>query len=147
MNWFAYLSVMGASAFKYMFGAISGAAIGLAWYESLICSMIGMLLMNVSVMQLGSLFGKLEKRFAKKRRKKNPFNKRTRWAIKIRQRLGMWGIAFLTPVVFTPPLGAFLAVTFGYSRREILIKMFFSSLAWGSFFVFFFYYLKDTFFP
>jgi hypothetical protein len=64
----------------------------------------------------------------------------------VRQKLGLWGIAFLTPAIFTPPIGVILSLAFRYDLKEILLKMFVSALIWGVILVFFFYYLKEAFF-
>lgn len=145
MNWLVYLSVIGASALKFMLGPISGMALGLVWYESLLCTIAGMMLTVTGMMVLSNFFRSLEQRFFPKLKKKNPFNKRNRWAIKIRQRLGMWGVAFLTPIAFTPPVGIILALAFRYSKPEILYKMLVSAAVWGVVMVYFFYYLKGVF--
>lgn len=145
MNWLAYLSVIGISAFKFMLGIISGVSMGLTWYESLICTILGMMLTVSGVMLLTSFFRRMGDRFFYQA-KKNPFNKRNRWAIKVRQRLGIWGVAFLTPVVFTPPVGIVLALAFRYPKAEIFYKMFVSAVVWGIAQVYFIYYLKGVFF-
>lgn len=146
MNLIPYFTVMGIASFKFMFGPITGLAMGLAWYESFIFTICGMMLTNTVLMVLNRFRQQISAAVFSGRKKKSPFNKRNRLAIKIRQGLGLWGIAFLTPVLFTPPIGAILALAFRYERKEILFKMFVSALAWGSVFVFFFYYLNDLFF-
>lgn len=146
MNWLTYLSVIGISTLKFMFGPISGVALGLTWYESLICTILGMMLTVLAMMFLSNFFRRIEDQYFKKAKKKSPFNKRNRWAIKVRQKLGMWGVALLTPILFTPPVGIILSLAFRYSKAEILYKMLISALVWGVAQVYFFYYLKGVFF-
>jgi hypothetical protein len=146
MNLITYFSVIGVSAIKFMFGPITGLALGLHWYESFVCTVCGMMLANVAIMTLNDFRRKVSAAIFKSEKKRKNFNKRNRFAIKVRQKLGLWGIAFLTPAIFTPPIGVILSLAFRYDRKEILLKMFVSALIWGVILVFFFYYLKEAFF-
>jgi hypothetical protein len=143
MNWFSYLSVIGVSMLKFVFGPVSGMALGLLWYETFLCTILGMMATVFGMTFLSNFFRRIEIRFFLKSKKKTPFNKRNRWAIKVRQRLGMWGVALLTPILFTPPIGAILALAFRYPKGEIFYKMLISALIWGLLMVYFFYYIKE----
>lgn len=143
MNWLSYFLVIGISTLKFMFGPLSGLAAGLSWFESFVCTVLGMMLTTVSLIQLSNFLKRVEAYFLNGKPKKSPFNRRNRWAIKVRQRLGMWGVALLTPIVFTPPIGVILALAFRYSKQEIIFKMLVSAIIWGLLQVFFFYYLRD----
>lgn len=144
MNLIQYFSVIGLSSLKFLLGPITGLAIGLHWYETYACTVIGMMLTNVVIMTLSGFLKKMAEQFFPRKKKRKAFTKTNRFAIKVRQRVGLWGIAFLTPAIFTPPVGVFLAVAFRYDRKEIFTKMFVSAIVWGLVMVFFFYYLKDV---
>lgn len=136
-----YIAVALASTFKFVGGPVAGMAMGLSWLETTVCSTAGMML-TVFLITYGS---NLTKRFsslgwfqrmvtylrgiAPLRRIKNMlrppklFSKTTRLAVKVKNRLGLWGVAFLTPFLFTPILGTFIALSFRFPKREILQKM------------------------
>ncbi|MFB0948343.1 MAG: putative membrane protein [Spirosomataceae bacterium] len=142
MNLFSYFSVIGVSSLKFLLGPITGLAVGLEWYETYACTVLGMMLTNVVIMTLSGFLKKTASLFFKNKKKREVFTKTNRFAIKVRQRVGLWGIAFLTPAIFTPPIGVILAVAFRYDRKEIFTKMLVSAIVWGLVMVFFFYYLK-----
>lgn len=145
MPWLKYISVITIASLKFMGGPITGVSLKLGWLETAICTIVGMMLTVALVTLLGEFIQSVDFGFSTDKKKKSPFNRRNRWAIKIRQRLGLWGLAFLTPVLFTPPFGAALAVAFRYSKQEIFFKMFVSALVWAALQVYFFYYLKTLF--
>lgn len=115
-----------------MGGPITGVSLHLTWLETFVCTVLGMMLTVVLIILLGEFINSIDFGFfPKEKKKKSPFNRRNRWAIKIRQRLGLWGVAFLTPIVFTPPFGAALAVAFRYRKAEIFLKMLVSAVVWA----------------
>ncbi|MCS7163362.1 MAG: hypothetical protein NZ958_08600 [Bacteroidia bacterium] len=50
------------------------------------------------------------------------------------ERYGLWGIAFLTPPLLSPPVGTALALAFGSPRNQIFLRMSLAMIAWGLFF-------------
>lgn len=70
----------------------------------------------------------------------------TRFGVKIRQKFGLVGIAFLTPILFTPPVGAALSIAFRYDKKAILLQMLISAAAWAVVQTLFMYYVKDLIF-
>ncbi len=136
-----YIAVALASTFKFVGGPVAGIAMGLSWLETTLCSTAGMML-TVFLVTYGS---NLLKRFSSflwfqrvilffrglvnvswvKRlfRPRKIFSRTTRLAVTIKNRLGLWGVAFLTPFLFTPILGTFIALSFRFPKREILEKM------------------------
>lgn len=59
------------------------------------------------------------------------FTKQKRFIVKIKKRFGLVGISFLTPLIFSLPLGCFLAVRYYKNKQTILIYMFSSVLIWS----------------
>ena len=64
---------------------------------------------------------------SKKRVLFTPMNRRM---IRLWRRYGLIGIAALTPVLFSIPLGTFVAMRLGNSREKVFLYMFISILAW-----------------
>lgn len=141
MNFAKYLSVIAVSMLKFAGGPLTGLAIKLSWIETAICSVVGMML-TVSLIVFSGDF--IRKIFRKDKPKK--FTKMTRFGVKIRRKFGLIGIAFLTPILFTPPVGAALSIAFRYDKKEILVQMLISAVAWALAQTLFFYFVKDLIF-
>lgn len=62
---------------------------------------------------------------------KKIFTPRNRKLVKIWRKYGLFGIAFLTPVFLSIPIGTVIANSLVDNRRKIIIYMFFSLLFWS----------------
>jgi len=62
-----------------------------------------------------------------------PFNRRI---IKIKQRFGLFGIAAISPLLLSTPLGAFLAERFFKKKKKIIIYLSVSVVFWELMFYF-----------
>jgi polyferredoxin len=118
----------------------------LSWFETAICSVVGMMLMVCLVIFLSDFFQEISIKLFPRKEKPKKFTKITRFGIKIRQKFGLIGIAFLTPIFFTPPVGAILATAFRYPKFAILLQMLLSAVVWGIAQSLFFFYVKDLIF-
>lgn len=135
MNFAKYFSVITVSMLKFIGGPLTGLALNLTWIETFLCSVLGMMISVVMVVYLGDYI-------QSKRKKTNKFSKLTRFSIKTRQKFGLKGIAFFTPILFSPIGGTALAIAFRYNKNEILIQMLISSILWGLIETLAFYYAK-----
>jgi uncharacterized membrane protein len=125
MPWAKYISVVLASMVKFVAGPVAGVALGLEWWETTICTVVGMMLSVVIFLFLGTAIQHLISRY---RKQKPPlFSKRTRLAVRVWKKSGMTGIAFLTPLLFTPIGGTLIAVSFKVPRLTVIAQMLF----WG----------------
>ncbi len=124
-----YFTVILATAIKFFNGPIAGLVLGLTWIETALCSMIGMM----ATVCLMCLIGLEVRILIKKYRKTKPklFSKRSRFAVKIWHRLGIWGIAGFTPLFFTPIGGTLLALSFKVPIPKILFSMLVFAVFWG----------------
>jgi hypothetical protein len=129
-----YITVILATAIKFFNGPIAGLLLNLSWFETAVCSIIGMMGMVVLVSFLGrelqGLIGKYRKT------KPKLFSKRSRFAVKIWKKLGIWGIACFTPLFFTPIGGTLLALSFKVPIPKILMAMLAFAVFWGFLFSF-----------
>ena len=125
MPWAKYISVVLASMVKFVAGPITGMALGLQWYETALCTVVGMMLSVVIFLFLGTAIQHLMNRYRKQ--KPTLFSKRTRLAVRVWKKSGMTGIAFLTPLLFTPIGGTLIAVSFKVPRLTVIAQMLF----WG----------------
>jgi hypothetical protein len=129
MQFAKYIPVVLASMLKFFGGPLTGAALGLTWPETATCTVIGMMTSVVLVLFAGALLRQIARRFNKKPARM--FSTRTRQAVRIWQRTGLAGIAFLTPLILSPIGGAALAVSFRVSRPRILLYMLVSGIGWA----------------
>ena len=63
---------------------------------------------------------------------KKVFTKRNRRLVTIFRKYGLFGIAFLTPVLLSIPIGTIVANSFEPKKRKIFIYMFISILFWST---------------
>lgn len=126
-----YLIVTGWSMFKFIFGPISGVSFGLHPVETYLCTVAGMMLTAI-LLSSEAPRTKLLALLAKRKKKKKVFSSRTRAIVKVWKKYGMKGVAFLTPLLLTPPFGTLVAVSFGESRKKILLYMLISAAFWAA---------------
>ncbi len=124
-----YFTVIALTALKFFNGPIAGIVMDLTWYETAVCSIIGMMLM----VTLMSFLGRQVQVWISNYRKTKPklFSKRSRFAVKIWLKLGIWGIACFTPLFFTPIGGTLLALSFKVPIPKILFSMLVFAVFWG----------------
>ena len=136
-----YLSVYLLSMVKFFGGPLTGLALGLTFAETLLLTVAGMM---TSVL-LFSFIGSAASRWyvAQRRKKQKPiFNKKSRRLVKIWQRFGMSGIAFLTPLILSPIIGTIVAIVLGAPKKRIVLHMLWSAVFWGLAFTFMLFKLK-----
>ena len=143
MPWAKYISVVLASMVKFVAGPLAGLALSLTWWETALCTVVGMMLSVTIFMFLGSAIQQLIGRYRKN--KSRLFSKRTRMAVRVWKRSGMTGIAILTPLLFTPIGGTLIAVSFKVPRLTILAQMLLWGIIWGVIMSFGLYRFRDLF--
>lgn len=69
--------------------------------------------------------------FPKKQSPKLVINSRRRMIVKIRQKYGLAGIAFLTPLILTVPIGSLIAGAFYKNKLQVFAYMFVAFTFWS----------------
>jgi hypothetical protein len=116
--------------FKFIGGIITGKAQEMApWLTALITSAGMMTSIVVFSFGLGKPFHNFILRKFYKNRKL--FTKGNRRKVKIWTSYGLGGVAFLTPILFSPIGGAMIANSFGADKKSIILYMLVSALFWG----------------
>lgn len=117
-----YFIVFALSGLKIIFGPTLGLAYGLSVVETILLSWLGMM----TTVYLLSYFGPEIKTLtvkifgSKKKKQKKIFTPRKRRFVKVWKTYGVLGIAFLTPILLSPPGGTILANAFGGRRGDII---------------------------
>jgi len=131
------LSIVFSSMFKFVLGPFLGLTYDFpVWLTSLLTG-IGMMLSVVLISYLGegvrlTLLSKL-----KKRKRYRVFTKRKRKIVRIWQKFGIKGVAFLTPAILTPIGGTMMALSFGVKKSKIIFYMALSAIFWSPIITFF----------
>lgn len=124
-----YLLFVLFSTWKFMFTPMAGPAVGLSFLETFLCSMTGGLI-SVSIFYFGSSYfiqrfqaqqvKKAEKalRKGKVNTQKKKFTRTNRQIIKIKHRVGKWGVCWLVPLFFSLPLGSLITAKFYRHQRN-----------------------------
>ena len=129
-----YFTVFSVSAFKFILGPVTGYFLELSQLETIITTVLGMMATVIIIAYAGSsLRDRVLRLFFRKRR---IFSPRNRKVVKIWRKYGVWGVAFLTPLLFSPPIGAAIAVSFGEKKMKIFSSMLASAIFWGIFFTY-----------
>ena len=130
-----YLSVYLLSMVKFFGGPLTGLALGLTFAETLILTVAGMMTSVLIISFVGSAASRW---YAAQRRKKQKpvFNKKSRRLVKVWQKFGMSGIAFLTPLILSPIIGTIVAIVLGAPKKRIVLHMLWSAVLWGTVFTF-----------
>ncbi|WP_162416493.1 hypothetical protein [Cyclobacterium roseum] len=127
-----FLGIYFLCLFKFIAGPLLGYAAGFGLWEIVAVTVSGMMTSVVLFSFLGEWFKKNWVLITRKKSKK--FSKKTRSIIKVWHKFGVWGIAFLTPVILTPIGGTVVLTSFGIDKKKILIAMLISSLFWATLF-------------
>ncbi len=125
-----YLSVYLVSMVKFFGGPVTGVSLGLSYLETMLLTVAGMM---TSVL-IFSVVGKAVSKWLSRRRRarqKPVFCKKNRRIVHIWKRFGVSGVAFLTPILFTPIFGTMVAALLGAPRRHIYMHMLWSSFFWS----------------
>lgn len=69
---------------------------------------------------------KFPKQFGRK------FTSTTRFLVKVKQRFGLGGVAALTPIVLSIPVGVMFALALTHDKKKIMVSMITSILFWAT---------------
>ncbi len=124
--------ILVGSAFKYSITTLFAADSSLGTLTAYIANILG----GVWGIVCFTFLGKSIQIWFKKRQiqsgKYRVFTKRNRYLVKFRNGLGLAGIAFLTPILLTIPLGILLSLSLSQDRNKIILFHFLSCVFWTS---------------
>lgn len=138
-----YGSVYLVSSMKYMMGPLTGASLGLSIWETALFTFLGMMSSVILFTFIGIKFRHKITEKLKKKGKYKLFTKKNRRIVKIWQKFGITGVAFLTPPVLTPIAGTIIALSFRVPRKKLWLYMAISAALWSFPVAFFFNQLEN----
>jgi hypothetical protein len=124
-----YIIVFFISMFKFVGGPAFGAAYDLNLIGIVAMTVTGMMTTVVVI----SFFGIRLRDWLKKRvkTKRKTFSRRNRRIVKIWRGYGEFGVAFFTPVLFSPVIGTLLVTALGGKRKRVITYMLISAIFWA----------------
>ncbi|WP_237144310.1 hypothetical protein [Pontibacter pamirensis] len=130
MELLKYLSVYLLSMVKFLWGPLTGISLGLSYLETVLLTVAGMM---TSVLVFSFVGKAVSEWYSKRQRAKQKprFTKKNRRIVQVWTRFGVSGVAFLTPLLFTPIFGTIVAALLGAPRKLIFIHMFWSAVFWS----------------
>lgn len=124
-------SVFLLSMVKFLGGPMAGSSMGLSFWQTVGLTVAGMMTSVFVVSGVGRVW--LRHRQQQRRlRRERVFSRRSRNIIRVFQKFGMGGIAFLTPILLSPIGGTVIATLLGVPRQRILLHMLWSAVLWGA---------------
>lgn len=124
-----YITVIGWTMVKFIFGPVFSAMFDIPFFHAVLLTITGMMLAVLLFTFAGTEIRKWwQARFSKN---KKIFTARKRNMVKVWRKYGIWGVAALTPLIFTPIGGTMIAVSFGEKKSKILLAMLISGIFWA----------------
>ncbi|QDA59646.1 hypothetical protein [Hymenobacter jejuensis] len=115
---------------KFFGGPIAGTAAGMPFCLIWGLTVAGMMTTVLVVSGVGRAWA-LHQRKRRLLRGKPLFSRRSRIVVRIYRRFGIAGIAFLTPILFSPIGGTVIATQLHVPRLNIMLHMLWSAVFWG----------------
>ncbi|RDV14057.1 hypothetical protein DXT99_15910 [Pontibacter diazotrophicus] len=116
---------------KFLWGPLTGISLGLSYFETVLLTVAGMMTSVVVFSVVGKAVSEWYSR--RQRAKQKPrFTKKNRRIVQVWTRFGVSGVAFLTPLLFTPIFGTIVAALLGAPRKLIFIHMLWSAVFWSA---------------
>lgn len=116
---------------------------------ALTCSITGALFGTITFTYLSAgilkWWDKIKERWFKSKHPKKIFTKSNRRIIRVKHRFGLTGIAIITPVLLSIPIGAFLAERFYKDKKKVILYLGVSAVAWSVILYFSFLFFYNSF--
>jgi uncharacterized membrane protein len=140
--WWEILTVFLLSTVKFVFGALPLAlSFGFSFFETVVVTSVGGFVGVLFFVYLSDHIlhffkqRKLKKIYQQNQQqlipKKKSISRKNRMILNVKNKFGLIGISFLTPLLFSIPLGCFLSVRYFKNKQQIIIYMFSSILLWS----------------
>lgn len=124
------LSVFGLAATKFLMGVGLGLGLAYSFWPAFLLTFFGGITGFVVFWLFSHTFWRWHRQW-RAYRQISPFSWFSRTLVKIRQCYGLPGIAILTPVFLTVPVGTFMAASLSSNSKQISLYMGAAFLGWS----------------
>ncbi len=132
------LIVFGWSAIKYMVGVFHALLFDVNLLLGIALTVAGGMTGVIFFLYAWDILHKYWVRIFWRKPRKIKINRYRRWLVKFLHTYGLFGIAFLTPVILTVPIGTMMAATIEHNKWKIKRYMLISFINWSVLFLGFF---------
>lgn len=125
-------SVIAMSSVKFLGGPLLSIAYDYGFFETIAFTVVGGMIgvFIISALSKRIMIIRRKMRINSSRPKKI-FTSRNRRIVKYWRKYGLFGLAFLTPVLISIPIGTFIATKYISNRKKVFVYMFFSIIFWS----------------
>lgn len=134
---FQIFSIFLLTMLKFAAGPIGSYSVAFPMWLSIIITVVGMMSSVLLFTYLGDFIR--DRIFGNYFRSTKSFSKRNRMIVKVWKKYGVFGVAFLTPVLFTPIPGTLVLVSFKTPNKVIFSSMLVSAIFWSFVFTYIVY--------
>jgi len=126
------------STVKFVLGAVPLAlALGFSFFKTIVVTCSGgfagvVLFVNLSQWIVKKVKERAANKIDRITVKKKVFTRKNKIIVKVKRRFGLAGIAFLTPLLLSIPIGCFVAVRYFENKQKIMLYMLISLLFWSA---------------
>lgn len=125
------LSTIGLSSVKHFFGGVAAAGYGYGFLEAVLYTAIGGLLGVLFFIFLSQSLQHFWRYLFPNRKPKRKFSRMSRFVVKVKQRFGLAGIAFITPWILTVPVGTMISCGLYPNKTRVFTAHALSVVMWS----------------
>jgi len=118
------------SSFKFLLGFAMAVGFGFNLFESLVAIVGGGMIGTVIYLYVWELLTKIYRKYFPKKTHHTKFYKHTRWVVRMIRKYELYGVAILSPLVLTLPVGCLIANQIEPNKWRIKLFMFVSLIVW-----------------
>lgn len=149
-EWLEILVVFGLSAVKFGVAGVPAAVFAkFSFFKTITVTTAGGITGTIIFTYVSDFIIKSYKKIKQKvvekkpRKRKKKFTITNRIIVNVKQKLGLTGIAIITPLFLSFPLGVFVAVRYYQNKQLVITNMAISTLAWSVILYFFYHNVYD----
>ena len=125
------LFLLAASKFAVAVGILISPVTNFSYFESVLMLIIGGFTGISFFYYFSNWVNKMISKLFQKKKKKQVFSKKVRRFINIKNKYGLIGIALITPIIISIPVGSFIASRFFSKKKHTLLVMFAGIVFWA----------------
>lgn len=132
--WSKLVTIFLLSIVKYGFGLFTAINLDTGIIPSIIANLAGGAIGLLLFINFGEWITRKYYEIKYRNRPYHRFNSWNKFLLKVRKNMGLVGIAFLSPILLTLPVGVMLALQITANKRKIFVYMFSACIIWSSIF-------------